>query len=171
MSCLYRLFRTLPWEKYNKQLAKKYFGYAIPVFLLVSTNSIIGFSDKLILQHYTNTEELGYYSAAMSLGGMILILGGTIGTIFPPLFSSLIKKNDWKEVNSKIHTFQTFITTFIFPFICLLAIISEPFLTTILGNKYQPSVVPFAILLFASYFFVVGMSYGNRNLCITLQMT
>lgn len=157
----YQLYRKLPRGKYNKQLAYEHIKIALPIFLIVVLNTLIGFSDKLILQHYTNSTELGYFAAAFSLGGMILMLGGSIGTVFFPLFSALIKENNWKSVNLRIQTFESFITTFIFPLVCLLSLIAEPFLLLVLGEKFQQSITPFIILLFASYFSIVGMPYGN----------
>ena len=50
---------------------------------------------------------------------------------------------------------------FIFPLICLLIIIGTPFLITLIGEKYYPSVLPFKILLFATYLSIVGIPYGN----------
>jgi len=155
------LFRSLPYGKYRKELAKSHLKIAIPISLIVILNSLIGYSDRLILQHYTNSTELGYFAAAFSLGGMILILGNTIGTVFFPLFSRYIKENNWENLNVKINKFQTFIASFILPFICLLGIIAEPLLLAILGDKYQNSITPFILLIYASYITIVGMPYGN----------
>ena len=55
---------------------------SIPIFLVTALNSLLTFSDKLILQHYTNSEELGYFAVAFSLGGIILLFANTIGTVF-----------------------------------------------------------------------------------------
>ncbi len=155
------LFRSLPYGKYRKELAKNHLKIAIPISLIVILNSLIGYSDRLILQHYTNSTELGYFAAAFSLGGMILILGNTMGTVFFPLFSRYIKENNWENLNVKINKFQTFIASFILPFICLLGIIAEPLLLAVLGDKYQNSITPFIFLIYASYITIVGMPYGN----------
>lgn len=156
-----KLFRSLSYGKFNKVLAKKHFKIAAPILLIVALNSFIAYSDRLILQYYTNSTELGYFAVAFSLGGMILILGNTMGIVFFPLFSKMIKENDWESINQKIKKFEIFIANFIFPFICLLALIAEPLLITLLGEKYEPSVIPFGFLLFASYATIVGMPYGN----------
>jgi len=155
------LFRSLPYGKFRKELAKNHLKIAIPISLIVILNSLIAYSDRLILQHYTNSTELGYFAAAFSLGGMILILGNTMGTVFFPLFSRYIKENNWENLNVKINKFQTFIASFILPFICLLGIIAEPLLLAVLGDKYQNSITPFIFLIYASYISIVGMPFGN----------
>lgn len=158
---VYKLLKKYPGTGWDYQLFKKYASYAVPILLIVIIDSIIRYSDKLLLVHYTNTTELGYYSAAYSIGGMIILASVSIGNIFFPLFSSLLAKNDWKAVNKKINSYQEFITIFIFPSICILVIIAEPLLTTVLGSRYEPSVIPFIILAFATYVVIVGMPYGN----------
>ncbi len=157
----YYLYKSLPKAKFDYALAKEYCKIALPVFLIVVLNSLIGYSDKLLLHHYTNSIELGYYVAAFSLGGMILIVGNSIGTIFFPLFSKLIKENNWASVNDRIGKFELFLATMLFPGIVLVVFISQPLITLVLGSKYQNSIVPFQILLFASYVSIVGLPYGN----------
>jgi len=158
---IHKLLKEYPIGKYDNILAKQYFKYGRAIFFMSVIDSITNYSDKLMLAHFTNTTQLGYYSAANSIGGLILTLAGSAGLIFFPLFSGYISKGDWESVNTKIYQYHEFIILFIFPLICLLSIVGGPILLLILGNKYQPSIIPFQILIFASYISVVGMPYGN----------
>ena len=158
---IHRLLKEYPIGKYDNILAKQYFKYGRAIFFMTVIDSVISYSDKLMLAHFTNTTQLGYYSAANSIGGLILTLAGSAGLIFFPLFSGYISKGDWESVNTKIYQYHEFIILFIFPLICLLAIVGGPILLLILGNKYKQSIIPFQILIFASYISVVGMPYGN----------
>lgn len=157
----WRLFRKLPRGKFDKSLSKQYWSYVPPIALIVIVNSVLNYSDKLLLGHFTNVTELGYYSAAFVVGGMFLLVSKATGQIFFPLFSKMITQKDWNGVNQKINTFQDFASIFIFPTICIFVFIGEPFLLAILGQRYQPSVWPFKILLLATYVSIVGMPYGN----------
>lgn len=158
---IHKLLKEYPIGKYDNILAKQYFKYGRAIFFMSVIDSITNYSDKLMLAHFTNTTQLGYYSTANSIGGLILTLAGSAGLIFFPLFSGYISKGDWESVNTKIYQYHEFIILFIFPLICLLSIVGGPILLLILGNKYQPSIIPFQILIFASYISVVGMPYGN----------
>ncbi len=158
---LYRLLKEYPLGRYDRQLAKEYFRYMIPIFIIVLVNSVTHFADKLLLAHYTDTTELGYYSAAASIGGMFMLIAGPVGQIFFPLFSGMIAKGNWAGVNNNILKYQEFIVLFVFPLICTLAIAGGPVLLLILGQRYQPSINPFIILIFATYFVLWGMPYGN----------
>jgi len=158
---VYKLIKKYPKADWDKKLFKKYMGYAVPILLIVVINSIVQYSDKLFLAHYTDTTELGYYSAAYSIGGLIILASVSIGNIFFPLFSSLLAQNDWPGVRKKILQYQEFLSIFVFPLVCLLALIAGPLLTTVLGTRYEPSIVPFMIIGFATYVLVAGMPYGN----------
>lgn len=158
---IHRLLKEYPIGKYNHNLAKEYLGYGKFIFAMSIIGSITQYSDKLILAHFTNTTQLGYYSAAHSIGGLILLLANSVGLIFFPLFSGYISNGDWDSVNGKIYQYHEFIILFLFPLICLLSIIGGPVLLLILGTKYKPSIIPFQILIFASYLSILGMPYGN----------
>jgi len=158
---VFNLIKKSPRTGWDHNLFKRHISYAMPILLIVIINSIIQYSDKLLLAHYTNTTELGYYSAANSIGGMIMLASMTVGNIFFPLFSSLLAKNDWAAVKQKIMQFQEFLSIFVFPLVCLIVIISVPLITTVLGSRYEPSIKPFMIISFATYITLVGMPYGN----------
>jgi len=158
---IYRMLREYPIGKFNPVLAKRYLGYATPMLIIVVVNSITGYADKLFLAHYTDTTQLGYYSAAKSIGGMFMLIAGPVGSIFFPLFSGMIAKGNWNAVNMNIRRYQEFIVLFLFPLLCALAIAGGPALLLVLGQRYQPSVQPFMVLLFATYFVLWGMPYGN----------
>jgi O-antigen/teichoic acid export membrane protein len=158
---VYKMIKKYPRTGWDKSLFKRYIRYATPMLLMVIIGSVISNSDKLLLTHYTNATELGYYSAAFSVGGMIMIASVSVGNIFFPLFSSLIANQDWFAVKKKVMQYQEFLSIFIFPFVCAVVIISGPILITVLGPKYEPSIEPFMIIAFATYMTVLGMPYGN----------
>jgi len=158
---VFRLIKQYSRSSWDSQIFKKHIIYALPVSLIVVINSIIQYSDKLFLAHYTDTTELGYYSAAQSIGGMILLVSVSIGNIFFPLFSSLLATNDWAGVKKRIMQYQEFLVIFVFPIVCIIVIIATPLLTTVLGPRYEPSIESFMIIAFATYIVVVGMPYGN----------
>jgi O-antigen/teichoic acid export membrane protein len=158
---LFKYYKELPHGKWNKSLARKYYKYGVPTLLTSIIASVVHYSDKLILAHFTNIEELGYYTAAMAVGGSFMLLSNSIGTIFFPLFSKLISENNWDMVNKKNSSYQTFSALFIFPLIALIVIISEPLMITFLGERYISSILPFKIIVAATYFVITGMPYGN----------
>ncbi|MCK5075180.1 MAG: oligosaccharide flippase family protein, partial [Calditrichia bacterium] len=153
--------KKLDFGKFSFQLAKKYGAIAIPLFVIVITNSLMTYADKLILGYYSTASEIGIYTAAFSIGGMLILFGNTAGTVFFPLFSSLISKNNLLELRHKINQFERFIFVFILPLIIALSIFSTPVILTLLGPQYEQSGPIFRLLVFSSFFLIWSMPYGN----------
>lgn len=157
----WKLYKRIPRGKYDIVLARKYWSFVPPIAIIVIVTNLLNYSDKLLLSHFTNVTELGFYSAAYAIGGLFLVVARSTGQVFFPLFSKMITENDWLGVNRRIGSYQDFMSIFIFPCICVLILIGEPFLLALLGERYEPSVMPFKILLIATYVSIIGMPYGN----------
>ena len=115
------MLKEFPKGTYDKQLAKEYFRFAVPALIIVIVNSLTGYADKLMLAHFTNTTQLGYYSAAYAIGGMFMLIALPVGNIFFPLFSGMIARGDWKGVNNNSANTEAIIL-FILPLACALSI-------------------------------------------------
>ena len=149
------------YGKFRSDLALKYVRIALPLLVVVITNSIMMYSDKLILERIGNIREIGIYTAAFSIGGIFILIGRTAGTVFFPLFSSYFAENNIAEVKRKIKQFERFVFVFILPVIITLALFSYPVMVTLLGIKYEQSAPLFAVLVFSSFFAIWSMPYGN----------
>ena len=155
------LLRKLDFGKSNFRLFKKYVSIALPLLMFTIVSTLITHLDKLILGYYSTTREIGIYTAAFSIGGMLILLGNAAGTVFFPLFSSLISKNDLSEVRRKINQFERFVFVFILPLIIGLSLFSSPVMVTLLGSQYEQSGPILGLLVFSSFFLIWGMPYGN----------
>ncbi len=153
--------RQLKFGKWDKIIFKKYIKISIPFLIIVVTGVIMSYADKLILEYYSSVKEVGYYSVAYSIGGMLILLGNTAGTIFFPLFSTYIAQNNFDAIKSKIKTFERFIFIFTLPIIMILSLYAYPVMIFLLGAKYEPSVPLFSVLVLSSFFIIWGMPYGN----------
>jgi O-antigen/teichoic acid export membrane protein len=153
--------KQLKFGKWNKELFKKYIQISLPILIIVITGAIMAYSDKLILEFFSSVKEVGYYSAAYSIGGMLILLGNSAGTIFFPLFSTYISQGNYEAILLKIKAFEQFIFIFILPFVMLLFFFSSPVIITLLGTKYEPAIPIFSLLVLSSFFTIWGMPYGN----------
>ncbi|NVO21378.1 MAG: oligosaccharide flippase family protein [Bacteroidetes bacterium] len=158
---IYVLFRKIPFGRFNKQYFRNYMLISLPVVVIVFTNALMAYSDKLVLEYYSNVKELGYYSVAFSIGGMILLLGKSAGTVFFPLFSKYFSDNDFDSVRKLSRKFDDFLFKFVFPFVLLLSMYSPLIIKGLLGPKYASSVDIFSILVVASFIMLWGTPYGN----------
>ncbi len=153
--------RKFAFGSFNKKLAKKYMAISLPLIVVVAVNSLVSFGDKLILESFSNTEEVGYYVAGYRLSGLVLMIAGSIGLIFFPTFSRLIKDNDYDSLNSHIRKFEGFSYSFIFPFVLGLVLFSEPLVLILLGEEYINSTNVLSIITFSLFIFTVVVPYGN----------
>ncbi len=153
--------KQLKFGNLNKDLLKKYLMMSLPLLSMEITTIVMIYSDKLILEYYSTIQQVGYYSAAFSIGGMLLLFGNTAGTLFFPLFSKFINQNNFEAIRSIIQIFERFIFVFLFPTIMLLTLYAYPVIIFLLGKQYEPSVTLFSILVFSSFFIIWSMPYGN----------
>jgi O-antigen/teichoic acid export membrane protein len=158
---VFKMLKGYNIGKYDSQLAKQYFKFSVPMLVIVVINSVTHYADKLLLAHFTNTTELGFFTAANSVGGMLLVIAMPVGMVFFPVFSGMIAKGNWQGVNNNVNKYHQFVSLFIFPLVCTLAVAGGPPLLLVLGQRYQPSINPFIVLLFATYVVLWGMPYGN----------
>lgn len=162
------LFRKYPRGKFNKKLAKEYFSISIPMFFIILTNSIISFSDKIILQFFSNSAEVGYYVAAFNFTNFITLIQNSVGTIFFPTLSRLINEKNFNGVNNIIKKYEQFNFIFILPQIIILSVCSDLIITLILGNQYKSSIPLLSIIIFAVFIPLINLPYGNILLAMNL---
>ncbi|HPT70894.1 MAG TPA: oligosaccharide flippase family protein [Candidatus Cloacimonadota bacterium] len=155
------LFKEYPRGNYDKELAKAYIKIGIPIVILGFASGMISNLDKVLLQFYTNSEQVGYYGASFRLGGFISVIGASIGMLFFPLFSKAAVAKDWEFIKSKISTFEKFSDLIVFPMVLFVAIYSDTIVYWLLGNKYLHSVIPLSLITFGLYINIQTMPYGN----------
>jgi O-antigen/teichoic acid export membrane protein len=157
--------KSFSFDKWDNQFFKNYVSYGFPFFLIVLANSLIQYFDKILLQHYTNSTEVGYYAAAFALGGYLLFIGAALRTVFFPYFTNLIANNKWSTIKKKVLQFQEFNVIFLLPLVGFISLISEFIIVdVILGQEYVKSVVPFQFLIFSTFVMIVNMAYINVSL-------
>jgi len=155
------LFRNYPFGEYDKELAKRYFRIALPLMLVGLSSSLMRTLDKVLLQFYTNSEQVGYYSASYRIGNFLLIIATSVGMLFFPLFSRAFAGGDLNYIKKKIEKFERFSFFFIMPGVIFLAIYSDSIVHFILGEKYAPSIPVLSIITVAMFIMVINMPYGN----------
>ena len=154
------LFKGYPFGKFDKKLAKRYLMISFPIILINFSESLMVSLDKVFLQFFLGSEQVGYYTAAMSIGGILSIL--TLGvSIFFPVFSAAFAKGQYQYIIDKIETFERFLFVFIMPFIIMLVIYSDTIIQVVLGDKYHESIPVVAMVTVAFFFRLLIRPYGN----------
>lgn len=155
------LFRHYPRGKFDKRLAKKYFSISLPVIIILFSQTIIHWADKVILQFLTNSKEVGYYAAAFGFTHFITLIQSSTGTIFFPTFAKNIVDGNYEAINNRIRKYERFNFIYVFPLIALFAIFSDVIIKLILGSQYLATIPIFSIIILAVFIPVLSLPYGN----------
>ncbi|MCF6296962.1 MAG: oligosaccharide flippase family protein [Flavobacteriaceae bacterium] len=147
--------------KWDSNLFKKYMLVGLPLLVITISLSLTDHYAKVLLKDFSSTIELGYLSGATSLASMLILLGGTAGTLFFPLFSKAFAEKNYDFIKEKLFKFEHFLFIFILPVIIVLSVNSYTIIPFLLGNQYIPSVSIFSVLVFFSFFKIWEIPYYN----------
>jgi len=155
------LFRQYPFGKFDKQLAKEYLKIAAPVLILGAATTLTNTIDKVLLQSFSGSEQVGYYTAGFRVGGFILLISRSMSMLFFPMFSAAVAKGDFNYIKEKIYKFERFSFLFILPVVILITLYAKDVVLILLGDQYIPSIEIMAIVTVALFLDVFNTPYGN----------
>lgn len=113
--------------------------------------------DIFLLASLTTTEQVSYYDIAIKLTKPVLMVASAYSQVLNPQFASL---NTQAEVSSRIKRLIKYVSL-ISLFIVACIIIVEPVVFVVFGHKYDSSIIPSRLLLFADGFFVWTIPYNS----------
>ncbi len=155
------LFKDYPRGRFNKKLAAQYLKLSLPIFFIGMSTKLVFHLDRVMLQYFTNSEQVGYYSAGYRIGGFVLLIANSIGLLFFPLFSKAAARGDFDYIKDKIGKFEKFSFIFIMPGVIFLSLYSDVIVKVLLGEQYLPSIPIMAYINIAMFVTVLNMPYGN----------
>lgn len=161
VSMYFYLFRKYEFGQFDKKLARRYVTISAPIFLIALSMGMASYLDRVMLGFFCSTEQVGYYTAGYRLGGLIQMVGNSVGLLFFPAFSAAFRSGNFDLIRDRLNRFERFSYIFIFPLVLLSAIFAYLLVSLVLGEQYQASVVPMALLNFAMFFYTLAMPYGN----------
>jgi|WetSurMetagenome_2_1015567.scaffolds.fasta_scaffold131329_2 O-antigen/teichoic acid export membrane protein len=153
------LFKSNPIGKFDKALAKLYFGISIPVFVALISRTIIYSTDRVILQYLTNSEEVGFYSAGFSISQFIYLIEASAGILFFPFFSKNIAENEIEKINVSVKKFERFNLSFVLPIVFYIVIFSGFVVSIALGNKFYKTPPILSIISIAMFVPIISLPY------------
>lgn len=155
------LFKGYPFAHFDKDLVKQYIKISVPFMVMSMTTTVAFYLDRVVLQYYTNSAQVGFYTAGYKIGGLIFMVATSVGLLFFPLFSKAASNGDFFFIRNLIEKFERFSFLFIMPFVIFLSIYSDVIIKVLLGNQYLSSIPVMAIVNLAMFFAVLNVPYGN----------
>ena len=154
------LFKDYSFGKFDKKLAKKYISIALPTLLIMFSENLMHTLDRVILQFFHNSEQVGYYTAGYKIGGLLMMLTAGVSPFFP-IFSKAYANNKLSYIKDKIYKYERFIFIFIMPLIIFIAIYADSIIKLVLGKQYINSITTMSIITVAMFVKIIIKPYSN----------
>ncbi len=155
------LFRNYPFDRFDKELARDYLKIAVPLIAIGMSTALIRHLDKVILQFFTDSKEVGYYAAGYRIGGFVSMIAASVGMLLFPVFSKKIAEGNIGYIKEKIQQYERFCFLFIMPLVIFLVLYSDTIVILILGQEYTPSIPVLSVIIFSMFIMLITMPYGN----------
>lgn len=149
---LYRKYIKINLELVDKSLVIKLCKYGFPLVIV----SVIGWGlnsmDRVWLKYFSTYEEIGYYTAAMKVCNMLLI----VQTCFTTFWTPIAYRWHHEKVSNKNFTIIMRMVSFIMSVIFLIILIGKGLLLIVLSKDYANAIPIFPFLLFYPIMYTVS---------------
>jgi O-antigen/teichoic acid export membrane protein len=137
----------LPWRCWNPQHLRDLAGYSKYLIIWLLAGTLHPRADRLLLSHYVKENRvLGFYSAAAQLSLIVPMLTQSINLVLLPRISSLRNAAEMQAALRRQAMGALVALAVLLP----LALVAGPLVHLIYGQKYEPAIPVFRILLFAA---------------------
>lgn len=135
----------------------KHLRGVISLFIPTIAIQIYTVLDKTMIGIFTNSSENGYYSQAMTISKMVLVLVTSLGTVMVPRMGNYFSKNDTVKIKETMQRGYKFAWFASIPLCFGLIGISANFVPWFFGDGYLP-VIP---ILSISSFLIIAIGISN----------
>jgi len=155
------LLRRYPIKRYNKELAKSYFIFALPVMLLAITSAISLNVDKVMLGYFWSFKEVGYYFSVQRIITLLLAVPVAVGTLLFPTISEYHARNNVAGIKEVTHLAERYISMVAIPLITFVIIFPEPIINIVLSRAFFPAASTLAMLTIYVFVFSLTGPYSS----------
>ena len=141
-------FRGFPIKKPTKECFKNYYVFALPLILVGLSYTIIINIDKVLIQLFWNSEEVGYYFASFRIVQFLLVAASAVGTLLLPTISVYHSKEDINSIKKTVFLSERYISMLIFPIVIGMVVLAEPTVRILLSSSFYPAISIFMVLPF-----------------------
>ncbi|OGF65043.1 MAG: hypothetical protein A2Y62_16570 [Candidatus Fischerbacteria bacterium RBG_13_37_8] len=134
--CMVYLFRNYPVKKPDREYFKSYIKFALPVMFIGLLLTITQNIDRIMIQFFSTSADVGYYSGAQSISYILsLITIASTGLLFPTI-SSYSASNDIESICNLSHKAERYLSLLFFPVLIFICIFSDAICRIILGTQF-----------------------------------
>ncbi len=145
-----------------------FWGFMGATFLWSICSSAIKEADTLVLGFFRSAEEVGWYRLAKSLAATVMRVGEMLSQVIYQDFSELVVRRDLAEVRRRVLVLCRTWLPLVAAGTLVGILLARPVLVLVFGAAFEPSVLPFQLLLVASGF--VTMVFWVRPIVLALEL-
>ena len=157
------LFKGYSIKKPKYDYIKEYSKFAFPLFFVVVSATILSNTDKVLIQLFWSSEDVGYYFSAFRLSGLAGMFAGAVGILLFPTFSALHTNNDHRGIKDLLFSAERYLSMIIFPMTFGMIVLAEPTVRILLSG-WMPVVPILQILSLVALFTTLEMPYQSQFL-------
>lgn len=162
---LWTTSRWRPLWRFSWGALRSYFGIGSRMMLTSFLNTLFQYIYAFFIGHFNGFSSLGYYTQGdkWSKMGVTSITQGLTSSFLPPLSAVQSEPERYRAMVSKMNRFTAYI---LFPFILGLMLMARPIFHTLFGEKWDPAIILFQLMLLRGIFFVLNSLYTNYLLAL-----
>jgi O-antigen/teichoic acid export membrane protein len=127
---------------------KEQLSYAIPLGLSSIVITLLGQSDKFIINHFLGREALAIYSIGAFQIPVVNLVRGSIANVTFPLMAQYEKEGRVDDILHLWRRSTVALSVLFFPVFAVLEVMARPFITVLFTETYAAAAPVFAIYLF-----------------------
>lgn len=153
------LFKTFPLFKYksriSKKLTKKLLKFGLPLTVSGIGDSIILYTDTLVLTYFASLKEVGIYNVVVPTAMLLAFFGSSIGQVIFPMISEMYAKNLKENIVKGINKLLKYSFLIIVPVALVMFSFPELLLKLLFGKEYIGGALTLQVLVIGLIFLVI----------------
>ncbi len=122
------LFRGFPVGKFDINIFKSYFRFAIPISIATSISLISANIDKVMLQLFWNATTVGYYFGVQKVTIFLVSISTAVTVLLFPTLSRYHGKKEKGNISDVTLYAERYVSLVVIPFAALMIVFSRPIL-------------------------------------------
>ncbi len=157
---LYLSKNEIKINKPNKLLAGNYIKDAKPLILFSIVSVVATYLGNLILYYSLGNESLGYFSSVNTyLIPVLLLISGSISSIYLTLFSQDFEKEDINSIKTTLYIIENY-SSILFLSIIIIILLNGELIILIFLPTFLEAVPILYIMIFIPYFIGISQPYS-----------
>ncbi|HEC56393.1 MAG TPA: flippase [Candidatus Syntrophoarchaeum butanivorans] len=144
-----RVFSLLSTNVKMVSVDKELFLFSLPLVLAGIAGMITAWTDTLMLGYFSTASDVGVYNAALPTARLLMVVGGSFGTIFMPVLTELYGKEKLGDLGYIYSAVTKWVLSLTFPAFLLMFLFSKFVIKIMFGDEFTTGATALSILSFA----------------------